>query len=304
MPPLAVVLLAHADAAQVKRLIAALAETPIVLHCDARTPDSTFREMTADRPDRVRVTDRVRTTVTSWSLVHAELLALREAVRWTNAEHIAVLSGADYPLMPMDEIIRELRKLNGRSWIHNVPLPIEDWGTPRHRDGGMWRLRYRYLTRGDQVLYWRDLPLRWPWRRTVPDDLCLRGASQWKIYSRTDVVALHRLADERPDLIRFWASTLVPDETFAASMLGSRRLFGGDALEPCASNAWYLDWAHSGHPHWLSDGDFDRLKAARWADITPGDGPSGDPDCRKLFARKFRSTDPGVLDRVDEQLRC
>jgi hypothetical protein len=290
MPVLAVVILAHADAPQVKRLIHALSDTPVVLHCDARTPDSVFREMTTGLPSRVVVTPRVRTTVTSWSLVTAELLALGVALKRTNARHIAVLSGADYPLMTMDEIERELTRLDGRSWIHNVPLPIPDWGTPRYPDGGLWRLQYRYLTIDDQVLYWRDLPLRWPWRRAVPGELSLRGASQWKIYSRRDVIALHRLAGERPDLMRFWASTLVPDETFAASMLGSRSLFGSDALEPCESHAWYLDWAHTGHPHWLSDADFEQLKTARATE-------------RKLFARKFRSSDPAVLDRIDAELR-
>lgn len=299
MPSLAAVVLAHADAPQVKRLVRALADVPIVLHCDARTPEPAFREMTAGLPARVRTARRIRTTVTSWSLVAAELETLRDAVRWTRAGHIAVLSGADYPLMSMDEIDLSLRTLNGRSWIHNVPFPIEDWGTPRYPDGGLWRLKYRFVTRNDQVRYVRGRPLHFPWPRTVPADLTLRGASQWKIYSRTDVLALLRLTDERPDLIRFWATTLVPDETFAASMLGSPRLMGMDALPACPSNPWYLDWQHTGHPHWLTTADFDRLKAARWA--APISLTEANSRC--MFARKFRTADAEVLDRVDDELR-
>ena len=299
MTPLAAVVLAHADAAQVKRLVAALEDTPIVLHCDARTEDAVYRDMLAGQPARVRPARRLHTTVTSRSLVLAELEALRAAVRWTSAGHIAVLSGADYPLAGMDEIDRTLRALDGRSWIHNVALPIEDWGTPRQRDGGLWRLRYRYLTRGHHVRYWRGLPLRWPWPRAIPADLTLRGASQWKIYSRADVCALLRLVDNRPDLIRFWATTLVPDEIFAASMLASPRLMGADALPPCPSHAWYMDWADTGHPYWLTEADFDRLRAARRA---PSVSPA-DADCRKLFARKFRTVDAAVLDRIDRELR-
>jgi hypothetical protein len=291
MPVLAVVVLAHADAPQVKRLINALVDTPIVLHCDARTPDSVFREMTTGLPKRVVIAPRVRTTVTSWSLVTAELLALGIALKRTRADYIAVLSGADYPLTTMDEIERRLSRRDGRSWIQNAPLPITDWGTPRNPDGGLWRLQHQFLTIDDQVLYWRGVPLRWPWRRTVPAELSLRGGSQWKVYSRRDVITLHRLAAERPDLMRFWATTLVPDETFAATMLGSHRLIGSDALEPSESHAWYLDWrAHNGHPHWLSDADFDRIKEAGAAE-------------GRLFARKFRSADAGVLDRIDAELR-
>jgi hypothetical protein len=307
MAPLAVVVLAHADAPQVKRLIAALADTPVVLHCDARTPAPVFREMTAGLPERVSLAKRVRTTVTSWSLVNAELTALNEAVHRTGADHIAVLSGSDYPLLPMAEIEAEVAKLGDRTWIQNEPLPIANWGTPRQPDGGLWRVQYRYLTRDDQVIYYRGWPLRRPWRRPVPQDITLRGASQWKVYSRTDALALLKLADARPDLMRFWASTLVPDELFAASMLGSRRLRGMDALLPCPSSAWHLNWNgdRPGHPRWLSNDSFDDLEQARWA--TPleaeGPGPKTDPACRKLFARKFRSTDPAILNRIDVELR-
>jgi hypothetical protein len=211
-----------------------------------------------------------------------------------------VLSGADYPLMPMVEIEQALRSLAGRSWIPNVPFPVPGWDTRRHRDGGAWRLRHRFLTRDHQIRYWRGLPLHWPWRRAVPADLTPRGGSQWKIYSRTDAVALLRLVDERPDLIRFWSTTLVPDESFAATMLASPRLSGADALPPCHSNPWYMDWqANTGHPSWLTLEDFDRLKVARWAAPVS----LSDPDSRKLFARKFRSTDAAILDRIDDELR-
>lgn len=287
MPPLAVVVLAHADAPQVRRLVSALPGVPVVLHCDGRTPERVFREMTAGLPSRVRTVRRVRTTVTSWSLVVAELEALREALSWTAAGHIAVLSGADYPLRPMDAIEEALGALDGRSWIHNVPFPVEDWGTPRHPDGGLWRLRYRYLTRNDQVRYALGRPLRLPWTRPVPPDLTPRGASQWKIFSRADATHLLRLTDERPDLVRFFSTTLVPDETYVASMLGSPDLMGADALPPCPSNPWYMDWQETGHPHWLTVTDFDRLREA-----------SG----TRLFARKFRTADDAVLDLIDTSL--
>jgi hypothetical protein len=134
----------------------------------------------------------------------------------------------------------------------------------------------------------------------VPQDLAPRGASQWKIYSRTDVLALLRLVDDRPDLIRFWCTTLVPDESFAATMLASPRLMGSDALPPCRANPWYMDWrGNTGHPNWLTIEDFDRLKVARWAAPVS----LSDPDSRKLFARKFRSDDAAILDRIDDELR-
>src|SRR3954454_16273280 len=37
LTPLTIVILAHADPAHLKRLVSALPDTPVVLHCDART---------------------------------------------------------------------------------------------------------------------------------------------------------------------------------------------------------------------------------------------------------------------------
>jgi core-2/I-Branching enzyme len=307
MTSLAVAVLAHADPAQLGRLVNALPDTPIVVHCDARTPASTFSAMReSTRAANVRFCNRQATTLSSWSLVLAELQAVRDALAWTNARHIAVLSGACFPLVSVEELHTELDRWAGRTWMWNVPVPYQDWNTPRQKDGGLWRFRFRYLTRKNQSLYVRGFPLRLPWPRSVPAELTLRASSQWKIYSREHATGLLELVDQRPDLIKFWSTTLVPDESFAASMLASRSLFGESALELNASGAWYLDWprAQSYHPRWLTEDDFDRLEVARWA-------PSQHPDTkvteqaghRKLFARKFRSSDgAAVVDRIAAEL--
>jgi hypothetical protein len=173
----------------------------------------------------------------------------------------------------------------------------------------MWRLRHRYVMRGDQIVFVRDIPLRWPWRRAVPADVELRACSQWKIYARQHAEALLHLVDRRPDLVRFWRTTLVPDESFVASMLASPKLIGADVLEPCDVGAWYLDWnsGRHGHPRWLSEVDFDRLAAARRhapAGLAGGGLPNELPEEAggKLFARKFRSADSALLDRLDGEL--
>jgi hypothetical protein len=304
--PLAVVVLAHADPAQVRRLIGALDDVPVFLHCDARTPPTVCRAMTAGLPATVTVVDRVRTALASWSLVQAELTALRAAVRVVRARHIAVLSGACYPLTGVADLVRELTVWQGRSWITNLPLPLPRWSTPRHPDGGLWRLNRRYLTRRDAVLHLGGVPLRWPWPREIPAELSLRAGGHWKIYSDTHARRLLDLADSRPDLMRFWRTTLIPEETFVPTMLASPALVGADALTRCEAGAWYIDWAGSPdghHPPWLTEADFDRLKAARWAPpLTPA-SPPGEGEVRRLFARKFRSSDPAVLDRIDAELR-
>lgn len=300
MTPLAAVVLAHTDPAQVRRLVRALEDIPVFLHCDARTQPAVFAEMVRDLPDRVTVCERRATHWASWSLVAAELAALRTALATTSSRHIAVMSGADYPLVPMAELAAELDRREGETVLWNVPLPYRGWSVPRHHDGGMWRLRRRFITRGDRLVYVRDIPLRWPVPRALPVEIEPRASMQWKIYARIHAEALVRIADQRPDLIRFWRTTLVPDESFVASTLASTALLGADALAVSKETAWYVDWSGPtrDHPRRLEAEDFPLLAAAR-----DGRTADGSPRRPALFARKFSSTGGGdLLDRIDREL--
>ena len=252
--------------------------------------------MMSDLPARVSVLSRLRTSLASWSLVQAELEALRAALQ-TTAEHIVVCSGADYPLVSVEQLTDELSGWRGRSHFWNAPIPYSRWDTPHNRTGGRWRFESRFLTRRDQVMYVRGIPLRVPRRRAIPAELELRASSQWKIYARRHAAVLLDIVSHRTDLVRFWRGTLVPEESFAASVLASPSLVGDDAIEPSAANAWYLDWpvGNTAHPRWLDSSDFRRLRDARFA--------TADQD-RKWFARKFSTTvDSAVLDRIDAELR-
>ncbi len=304
MSEFAVVVLAHADPGHVRRLIGALADVPVFLHCDAKASDAVRRQMTDGLPDRVTLVPRQSASLASWSLVQPELAALRLALERTSAGHVAVCSGADYPLASVQDIARELAGRQGSSLIWNAVVPFGPWGTRRNDDGGLWRFNHRFLTRRDDVVYVRGIPLRWPGRRKIPEVLELRASSQWKIYSRRHAELLLRIHDKNPDLIRFWRTTLVPEESFAASVLGSPALAGADVLLPSDANPWYIHWpnGNSLHPSWLGPDDFtDLARACAGLPAEHGQQPRSE---RALFARKFSSrTETGVLDRIDGELR-
>lgn len=308
MTGLAAVVLAHRDPAQVRRLIGALEDVPVVLHCDVKAQDAVAAEMAAGWNGRVRTVPRTSGALNSWSLVRIELDCLRESIGQSSAAHIAVLSGADYPLVGMEELLSSLQPWTGRSYLLNRRVPFEHWTVPRHPDGGQWRTTHRFLTRGDDLLTVRGVPVRFPWKRKLPDGLSVRASSQWKIYARDDVLLLLNTVDRRPDLVRFWRSTLVPDESFAASILSSPVLTGGQELPECHASPWFIQWGSRGahHPEWLESADFDALVESL---ARPAGDPveSSHPDthrARPLFARKFASDRSGaLLDRIDAELR-
>ena len=308
--PLAAIILAHSDPVHVRRLVTALGDIPIFLHCDARTEPKTAQAMLSNLPHHVRVVSRRRTSLASWSLVLAELDALRLALTTTQAEHVILTSGTDYPLVPMEHVARVLRDWSGQSYFWNTPIPYRRWDTARHEDGGRWRFQHRFLTHGDQLIYLGDIPVRIPWKRQIPAGLELRAASQWKIYCHDDVRRLLHIVDSQAELLRFWRSTLIPEESFAASVLASRSLVGSEALRPCRADGWLIRWPedNADHPAWLATEDFDSLAlAARAEPIGPdaafcGHGNGSLPH-QKWFARKFSTElSSALLNRVDREL--
>lgn len=309
---LAAVVLAHTDPCHLRRLVAALDGIPIFLHCDAKTAAPVLADMIGSLPKNVKVLEQLATSLASWSLVAAEIAGVRAALARTRADHIAVLSGTDYPLVSMQVLVEELDAWREQSYVWNHTMPFRPWDTSRHRDGGLWRLRRRFVMRHDQVMFVRDVPLRWPFLRvSLPAEIEPRASSQWKIYARHHAARLLDVIDTRPDLLRFWRSTLIPEESFAASILGSRAIMGGAALPPCWAHAWYMRWREDGqeHPRWLGHKDFDDLAAARAADSVGPDEAFRpwtvqERPGRKFFARKFSSSvDPEVVDRIDAELR-
>ena len=303
MGDLAVVVLAHVDAAHVRRLVGALGDLPVFLHCDAKTDLSEQERMRL--AGRVTMLPRLDARPASWSLVRAELAGLQAAVRDTTAEHVALLSGTDYPLLSVDRLLAALEPWQGHSYLYNRTLPFAQWS-----GGGYGRFRHRFLVTNDNLVMVRGRPLRSPLRRRLPEGLQLRASSQWKVYSREHAQLLLRLVEDRPDLVRFWRTTLVPEESFAASMLASPSLAGSVAVQPCLANPWFYRFPPGGpHPRWLGIDDFDDLaRASRAPSMEPSeafavaDGPVREHG--KLFARKFRSSDPEVLDRIDAELRA
>jgi hypothetical protein len=302
----AAVVLAHADPSMVRRLVGALDGLDVFLHCDRKAPDAYVHEMTAGAGGRVQLVPRRRTSWASWSLVEAELRGLEMALARSRAEHLIVLSGTCYPLVTIPELEDELADWRGLSRLRLVPLPHAGWNTPRNPDGGMWRFRRRFVSIRGHTVFVGSVPLR-TFRRAVPPQLRLHASSQWKIYARRHAEALLRVLNERPDILRFWRTSFVPDEACAATILRSPALVGSIVEEIRDDLPWYINWGEglTDHPIWLGEHNFVELSAARWAPRRPPEesARSTDDRYRKLFARKVSSREPRLLDRIDQELR-
>lgn len=280
--PLACIVLAHEDPTHVRRLVAALDPFPVFLHCDASTDDDVFEAMTAGLPERVHVLPRMRTGWAKWENVAAEVAGYRAALAQTDATHVALLTGSDYPLADADEISALLTANPGRSFVEAKPLPHPAWG----RDGGRSRVRFRHWA-------WRKHMLRLPIPRRVPRDVVFGGGSQLKVLARHHAQGVVDVFDQRPDLVAFWERVWIGDETFVPSVLLTPEFTPDFADAHAAQPLWWIGWdgTKQKSPPWLGIEDAGRLLERR---------TSADQSTPYVFARKFstsRSTD--LLDVVD-----
>lgn len=283
---LACVVLAHADPAQTRRLIDALAPFPVLLHCDRRTDAVVFAEMTADLPARVTVLERIDTPWAAWGAVEAEIAGYRAALAGTDATHIAMLSGSDYPLVDTTRIADFLAAHATTSFTECETLPRAPWG----RTGGMSRLRFRHRP-------FRKHMLRWPLPRKLPQGITFAGGSPLKVLARHHVRAVVDAFDQRPELSAFWRSSWCPDETFVPSLLFTEAINPGFADEHILHQLWYIDWQGGGRksPEWLNAEYLPQLRKVSAAG----------QELPKLFARKFSSTaSREALDQIDRTLRA
>ncbi len=283
----ACLVLAHNDPAQLRRLRAALQPLPVFLHCDERTSEDLLAEMVDGMDPASVVQPRHACGWGTFGLVEAELDGYRHVLAHSDARHIVVMSGADYPLRTTEDISTYLASVGDRSVARVWALPFPAWG----RSGGFARLRYRHWA-------WRKHMIRLPVPRRLPADVEPSGASVWKIISRRHAQAVLDVVDARPDLTAFWRRSWCADETFIPTLLRSPLTDLDWEHERIDAEAWWIGWDGTPRksPPWVTMTQFPALRdAAAHHDGRP---------VPALFARKFSSATGGaVLDRIDAELR-
>ena len=282
--PCAYVVLAHKNPRQIRRLATRLSPAPVFLHVDSGVkaePLQGFETAVADLP-AVSFVARRRSAWASWGIVAAALEGMRAASAQGGWTHLALLSGQDYPLVPAAEIDRFVDEHPDTSFMARWEMPTRLWGP----DGGMRRLRYRH-----KPLLGRRAFLPVP--RRLPEDVEFFGGSLYWVLTRRAVQDTLAFVDARPEVVRFYRRTWIPDEMFIPTAVMNSPSRAGVVSESLT----YIRWAspESPHPDVLGPADIpELLEAAR--------GPSevGGYARRKLLARKFEAErDAEVLDLID-----
>ena len=292
--PLAFLLLAHRNPAQVARLFHVLwhrADT-FVLHFDRRAPAElhALGRRLAVRPNVHLL--RPRTIVAGGPVkadvqVEAMAAALAHGTRWT---HFLNLTGQDFPLKSRGEMLARLER--GRSYLSWFdPLDNAEWPdaperlTRFHLSGG-WLQRLLAMPGAARVrrrLGWENqLPWVPGWRRPWPDYFHYYGGANHVALARE--AALYLSEEPAALRIRRWLRPAAhSDEIVFQSVLLNSPLAGTLVNETLRE----IDFpADSPHPRTFTSADLPRLLRSS-----------------ALVARKFDpAADPGVLDALASRL--
>ncbi|MDO5370261.1 DUF5928 domain-containing protein [Paracoccus sp. (in: a-proteobacteria)] len=220
MARIAFILLCHKDPkgiiAQARRLTGS--GDFVSIHFDARANPADFemlRQALADNPGVTFSTRRLKCGWGEWSLVGATLEAVRAAVAaFPTATHFYMLSGDCMPIKSAD-YAHEFLDAHDLDYIENFDFFESDWIKTGFKEE---RLVYRHWfnERTQKRLFYGsyELQKRLGLTRQVPSDIRVMIGSQWWCLRRQTMEKVLAFCDERPDVVRFFQTTWIPDETF------------------------------------------------------------------------------------------
>ena len=263
MAKIAYILLCHKDPEAIIAQAERLTEVGdyISIHFDARANPADFaaiRNALKDQPNVTFAAKRIKCGWGEWSLVAATLEALRAAeAAFPRATHFYMVSGDCMPIKSAD-YTHDFLDRREVDYIESFDFFESDWIKTGMKED---RLIYRHFfnERGQKWAFYQSL--EWQRRlgltRALPADLQIMIGSQWWCLRRKTVEAVLEFVDGRPDVVKFFRTTWIPDETFFQTIV--RHVVPSTELDP--RTLTFLMFTDYGMPVTFYNDHYDMLLA-------------------------------------------
>ncbi|MCT8330239.1 beta-1,6-N-acetylglucosaminyltransferase [Albidovulum sediminis] len=263
MAKIAFILLCHKDPDGVIRQARSLAEAGdcVAVHFDGRAPDESYARIREGLSGVAGVTfaaRRVRCGWGEWSLVEATLEAVKAArTAFPDATHFYMISG-DCMAIKSAEYAHALLVREDADHIESFDFFESGWIKTGIREE---RLVYRHYfnERTRKALFYASLNVqrRLGLRRKVPAGLRIMIGSQWWCLRRGTIDKVLDLCRSRPDVVRFFRTTWIPDETFFQTLV--RHVVPGPEIR--SRSLTFLSFSDYGMPTTFHNDHYDFLLA-------------------------------------------
>jgi len=225
MARIAYILLCHKDPAGIIAQAQRLTDAGdfVAIHFDGRAKSGDYAEITAalkGNPNVAFSKRRVKCGWGEWSLVEATLEAVKAAVhQFPSASHFYMLSGDCMPIKSARHV-HEFLDREDVDYIENFDFFASDWIKVGLKEE---RLIYRYWfnERRHKSLFYASMNLqkRFGLQREIPADIAMQIGSQWWCLRRRTIEWLLDFIKKRRDVMRFFRTTWIPDETFFQTLV-------------------------------------------------------------------------------------
>ena len=193
------------------------------IHFDARARPEHYRRIRtalADNPNVTFATKRIRCGWGEWSLVQASLYAVEAAAEaFPRATHFYMLSG-DCMAIKTAEHAHQFLDDNDVDYIESFDFFESDWIKTGMKED---RLIYRHLfnERKHKWLFYASVRAqrKMGLDRQVPADIQVMIGSQWWCLRRRTIEWILDFTHQRRDVMRFFRTTWIPDETFFQTLV-------------------------------------------------------------------------------------
>ncbi len=225
MAKIAYILLCHKDPEAVIKQAERLTAVGdyMSIHFDASADPAQFRSIQRALKDNPNVTfarKRIRCGWGEWSLVQATLYAIETAVeKFPKATHFYMLSG-DCMAIKSAEYTHAFLNRNDADFIESFDFFESDWIKTGMKEE---RLIYRHFfnERSQKRRFYAAFNFQRKLRleRSIPADIQVQIGSQWWCLRRQTIEWILDFTRERRDVIRFFRTTWIPDETFFQTLV-------------------------------------------------------------------------------------
>ncbi|NOD78258.1 MULTISPECIES: DUF5928 domain-containing protein [unclassified Ruegeria] len=225
MAKIAYILLCHKDPeaiiAQAEQLTAA--GDCMAIHFDARANTAAYdqiRSALRENPNVTFAAKRIKCGWGEWSLVHATLNALKAAVEaFPRATHFYMLSG-DCMAIKTAEYTHRFLDDRDKDFIESHDFFESNWiKTGMKEDRLIYRHHFNERTQPKLFYSAYEMQKRFGLTRGIPEDLQIMIGSQWWCLRRRTVEKILDFLRQRRDVIRFFSTTWIPDETFFQTLV-------------------------------------------------------------------------------------
>ena len=225
MARIAFILLCHNDPDAIIRqaqMLTAVGDY-MSIHFDARADPEAYRQIRtalADNPNVTFARKRIKCGWGEWSLVQASLYAIEAAAEaFPRATHFYMLSG-DCMVIKSAAFAHEFLDNDDVDYIESFDFYESDWIKTGIKED---RLVYRHFFNERAHKRWfyasYNLQKKLGLARKIPADLQIQIGSQWWCLRRRTIEWILDFTRKRRDVMRFFSTTWIPDETFFQTLV-------------------------------------------------------------------------------------